>query len=72
MPKLPRKLSLVVFEPPHSTVKKKYPFRQNQILVFLGEIPNMKGHCIVADIQTGKIHSGYHSKNFREALEEEI
>lgn len=72
MPKSPRKLSLVVFEPPHITAKTKYPFRPNQLLVFLGEIPNMRGHCIVADTQTGKIHSGFHIENFREASEEEI
>jgi hypothetical protein len=39
--------------------------------VFFGEIPNMPGHCIVADYETGKIHSGYHTDNFIELGEEE-
>jgi hypothetical protein len=34
--------------------------------VFFGEIPNMPGHCVVADHRTGHIFSGYHTENFTE------
>ena len=42
----------------------KYDFKNGQRFVFLGEIPNMPGHCVVADCDTGKVHSGYHIENF--------
>lgn len=40
--------------------------------VFLGEIPNMRGHCVVMDRKTGKLHAGYHPENFREMTEDEV
>jgi hypothetical protein len=42
----------------------KYDFKIGQQFVYLGEIPNMPGHCVVADVETGRIHSGYHVENF--------
>jgi hypothetical protein len=73
MAKIPRKLSLVKFDivrVPRG-FRRKYPFRAGMTYVFFGEIPNMPGHCIVADYETGKIHSGYHTDNFIELGEEE-
>jgi hypothetical protein len=51
MAHLPGKLSLVKFTPPRMTKTQlaRYPFRPAAVLVFLGEIPNMPGHCVVAD-----------------------
>ena len=49
----------------------KYPFVQDESYIFLGEIPNMPGHCVVIDHKTGKIHSGYHIENFVEIPEED-
>ena len=40
--------------------------------IYLGEIPNLPGHCVIAGITTGKIYSGYHIENFRVATEEEL
>jgi hypothetical protein len=40
--------------------------------VFLGEIPNMPGHCVVADANTGQLFTGYHTDNFAEIPEDEI
>jgi len=39
-------------------------FKDGQKFVFLGEIPNMPGHCVVADLDTGVVHAGYHIENF--------
>ncbi|MCD0460144.1 hypothetical protein [Roseiconus lacunae] len=39
--------------------------------IFFGEIPNMRGHCVVADHQTGQLYSGYHTENFVELTEDE-
>lgn len=74
MKKKPRKLSLVVFDfvglPEGYDLL--YPFVENQVLLFLGEIPNMKGHCVVVDNKTGQLYSGYHTEDFRELTEEEV
>lgn len=47
------------------------PFGKKAVLVYLGEIPNMPGHCVVADVKTGRIHAGFHSDRFTEILEDE-
>jgi hypothetical protein len=68
MAKRPRRLSLVKFDVagiPRG-FRRKYPFRRNATYVFLGEIPNMPGHCVVADFRSGKFYSGYHTNNFVE------
>lgn len=40
--------------------------------IFLGEIPNMYGHCVICSYQTGKIYCGYHTDNFIEIEEDEL
>jgi hypothetical protein len=73
MPRVPRKLSLVKFERrrlPRGS-RRKYPFRAGAAYVFFGEIPNMPGHCVVADHRSGQIYSGHHTDNFVELAEEE-
>lgn len=68
MSKRPRKLSLVRFkiESVPRGFLGKYPFRKGRAYVFFGEIPNMPGHCIVADHKTGQLHSGFHTESFAE------
>jgi hypothetical protein len=44
----------------------------DSLYIFLGEVPNCKSHCILADLNTGKVIGMYHTENFREATEEEI
>ena len=68
MAKIPRKLSLVRFDAarvPRAS-RRQYPFR-----VRLGEIPNMPGHCVVAD-HSGRIYSGYHTDHFIELRKDEV
>jgi hypothetical protein len=48
------------------------PIMKEDIFIFLGEIPNMQGHCVVAGHKSGKIFSGYHTNNFIELTEDEI
>jgi hypothetical protein len=64
----PRYLSLVRFnfEALASEFHGKYPFVEGRPYVFFDEIPNMPGHCVVADHQTGQLYSGYHTGNFVE------
>ena len=45
---------------------------EGKMFVFLGEIPQCPGHCILADLDTGNIVGMYHTDNFREATEDEV
>jgi hypothetical protein len=57
--------ALVVFKAERlNKMSAEYPFKLKQTLVFLGEIPNMRSHCIVADYITGKLFCGYHTDDF--------
>ena len=69
----PRYLSLVRFRFDSLPVEyhAKYPFVDGRTYVFFGEIPNMGGHCVVADHQTGQLYSGYHAENFIELTDDE-
>jgi hypothetical protein len=51
--------------------RRKYPFRSEVAYVFIGEIPNMPGHCVVADSQSGQLYSGYHTDHFVELSKDE-
>ena len=51
--------------------EKKVPFKKNARQIFLGEIPNMPGHCVVSDVKTGRVYSGFHTDRFREIPEDE-
>jgi len=73
MAKVPRKLSLVRFDAaslPRGFLRR-YPFRTARAYVFLGEIPNMPGHCVVVDHRTGRVYSGYHTEHFIELTKDE-
>ncbi|HZP58801.1 MAG TPA: hypothetical protein VFB27_00655 [Opitutaceae bacterium] len=63
-------LSLVKWVP-HQTVNDK-KLRRNRAYLFLGEISNMKEHCVIADANTGKIYIGYHTDAFIELTDSEI
>jgi hypothetical protein len=41
-------------------------YKNNSFFLYLGEIPNMPGHCAVAGWDDGKIYSGYHTDTFEE------
>jgi hypothetical protein len=72
--KNPRPLSLVKFNFDTMPVEyhSTYPFQAGAVYVFLGELVNMRGHCVVADHKTGQIYSGYHTDNFVELSEDEV
>lgn len=55
-------------------ISKQYlceDIKESQIVLFLGEIVQMPGHCIVA-LKSGMIKYGYHTDNFRHPFEREI
>jgi hypothetical protein len=48
------------------------PFGKDTMFIYLGEIPNMPGHCVVIGHGSGKVYSGYHTEDFRLPRENEI
>lgn len=47
-----------------------YPFRNGDRMLFMGEIEQMPGHCVVAT-SSGKVIWGYHSEHFRILTDDE-
>lgn len=60
------KLSVVI-----SAASVTGAFADGEPFLFLGEIPNMPGHCAVVDRQ-GHVLWGYHLDSFRLAEEDEV
>lgn len=46
-------------------------FDPDKVYIYLGEIVQMPGHCILVEMKTGKVISGYHTDNFIELTEDE-
>jgi hypothetical protein len=73
--KEPRQYALVKFdfdsfpEAYRATALRDYPFKEKIRYIYLGEIPNFQGHCIVMD-DNGKHYVGYHTDNFVELDDE--
>ena len=68
---MPRQYSLVQFrfDLVPGEYHGKYPFALGGVYVFFGVIPNLPGHCVVADHKTGRLYSGYHTEWFAELSE---
>lgn len=49
-----------------------YPIMKEDRFIFLGEIPNMPDHCVLAGVKSGKIYSCYHTYDFIELTEDEV
>jgi len=49
----------------------QYPWKIGEILLFMGEIKQMPGHCLVVN-RAGKIYWGYHTDGFIEPSEDEV
>lgn len=46
-------------------------FPEGKLFIFMGEIKQCPGHCLLLDLSTGLILGMYHTCNFREATENE-
>lgn len=66
----PRPYSLVRFDDSNlpEEYRGHYPFSYKHRYIFIAEIPNMLGHCIVMD-DDGRMYVGYHTENFVELQE---
>jgi len=69
----PKKLTLVRFKASGLSSKQRptYPFKKAGVYLFLGEIANMREHCVVMDWKTNRTYVGYHTENFVELTEDE-
>lgn len=65
---IPRQYSLVKLVNPER-FEGISDFTNHRKIIFLGEIPNMTYHCVVA--VNGKIVSGWHTENFVELTKED-
>jgi hypothetical protein len=69
--------SLVVFDPKFTKEEwedkweKAYPFKRGEVLLSLGEIIQMPGHCIVVK-KNGQTFWGFSTDNFRYPKPNEI
>ena len=61
-------MKIMIYDPEDNLQRDKF-VRGNSYL-FLGEIENMPGHCVV--VLNGKIVYGYHSECFREPKQDEL
>jgi hypothetical protein len=52
-------------------IDPSFTFVENECVLFLGEIKQVPGHCIVVK-QNGKVILGFHTDNFREPTKDEI
>jgi len=68
--RIPDPMSMVWLSP--KVPKSKYQFFRDQPLVFLGEIPNMSGWCVIANCETGRIYAPYETKIFVEVTIEKV
>lgn len=50
----------------------RYGWGNGETFIYLGEIPNMPGHCVLYRISAEKILYAFHTENFVELTEEEI
>lgn len=65
----PRHLSLVYFSAkcyPEQYWNQYPELEEGKLYLYLGEIPNMPGHCVVVEPNTNKFHVGYHTVLFTE------
>lgn len=82
-PKIPQQYSFVKFDfSVLDHMDKQYHAEFNRIFwdeerqkpknfIFFGDIPNMPGHCIIADHKTGKFEFCFHTDYFIELTDDE-
>jgi len=67
-----KKNQIVIFDiKPDEPYSNVYPFKYDEHVLFLGEIVQMPGHCIIVN-KLGQVLWGYHIDDFREPTEDEL
>jgi hypothetical protein len=60
----PRKLSVVACT--EKLPPRRNPFAKDAALIFLGEIPNYRGRCVLLGANTGQLYAFYETTKFQE------
>ena len=75
---IPRQYSLVRYDVSNETAEHQKFFQEGFLAfsphnryIFLGEIPNLPGACLVTD-DKGAMYAGYNTENFIELTDEEL
>jgi hypothetical protein len=70
---VPRQYSICKFSDKHlpGEYQGQYPMAQDALYIFLGEIPNMSGHCIAMNKDTKKIHVAWPCDLFTELTDDD-
>jgi len=61
----------IVFDPKYDQYRESYPLGRKEVVYFLGNIPNVTGHCLVVKY-SGEVIAMVHPEDFRKATEEEL
>ncbi len=64
-------MKIVIALAPPKGYEFRYPWKEGDGVLVLGEIENMPGHVAVVT-RSGKIRWGYHDDHFREPTEEDL
>lgn len=69
-----KKLSVVMLKESYRLYMKSIDdrFDEDKFFIYLGEIPNMLGHCVVIGMKSERIFMGYHIDDFRLPTEDEF
>lgn len=72
----PKQYEAVVFDPYWNVKGVKWenlehPLKKGELVYYLGEIPNVEGHCIVATYD-GRVVPMIHPEDLRKAREDEL
>ncbi len=51
---------------------KKYPFTENDRFVYLGDILQMPGHCVVVRLKDNHVFTCYHTDEFKVLTDDEV
>ena len=60
----PSNLSVVVCR--GKLPRRRNPFAKDPALIFLDEIPNYRGRCVLLGVKTGHVYAFYETKKFEE------
>ena len=47
-------------------------FGRSDFLLYMGEMPNQRGHCVIYCPDQQKMHVGFHIENFIEMTDDEV
>jgi len=50
----------------------EYPFSESDRFVYMGDIVQMPGHCVVVRLGDGKVFTCYHTDDFIELVDKEV